>query len=396
LDACANAHMMSGGGLMRSMYERAMVLERDRPAFASESSYGSLAVMLKTIDHLDEAREMLLTILRSDADDGAVPFVLSHLPQLELWAGNWDLAEEYAHQHLDAALRTGQHDQTAQAMYNLAFLDVHRGDAANPERVGVEMMGAGVASGSLWTERNGAALVGLSAISRGDAAAAVTSLGRWADISAQIGLREPGYCRLLADLVEALVATGDLHRAETVVATMTEAATRLDRATALATARRVGALVAAAQGDHVRAVDLATAAVAVHSTSPLVFEHARALLTLGQVHRRFREKSAARRALESALDEFVRLGADGLAERTRLDLARIGLRPPARSDLTETERRVARAAATGRTVRQVGDELFISPKTVEANLTRVYRKLGIGGRAELAAWVAAGEPIPRD
>lgn len=109
---------------------------------------------------------------------------------------------------------------------------------------------------------------------------------------------------------------------------------------------------------------LASDAVDLHSTTPLLFA------------------------------EFQRFGADGFAERARLDLARIGLRPASSTSLTETERRVARAAATGRTVRQVGDELFIGPKTVEANLTRVYRKLAISWQAELAAWEAAGEPDP--
>jgi DNA-binding CsgD family transcriptional regulator len=61
------------------------------------------------------------------------------------------------------------------------------------------------------------------------------------------------------------------------------------------------------------------------------------------------------------------------------------------TDLTEGERRVAELAASGLTNRQVATRLFLSPKTVDANLGRVYRKLGIHSRAELGARLGGGE-----
>ena len=166
-------------------------------------------------------------------------------------------------------------------------------------------------------------------------------------------------------------------------------AERVGRPTMLDGAARARAVVAAATCHREEARQLATAVVDGFERTPMVVEHARSLLTLGQIHRRFKEKAPAKAALEAALATFDRLGAERLAERTRQDLARIGSRTSHATALTETELRVARLAATGRTVRQVGDELFISPKTVEANLTRVYRKLGLSGRVELANWVAA-------
>ena len=72
-------------------------------------------------------------------------------------------------------------------------------------------------------------------------------------------------------------------------------------------------------------------------------------------------------------------------ERTRAELARVGLRRAAPDELTENERRVAEHAASGLTNREVAAQLYMSPKTVEANLARVYRKLGIHSRAELGA-----------
>lgn len=388
LAASAGEAFMAGHGLDREMYERAIALERDTVQFSANSAYSSFAVLLKISDEFDESRAMLLSVLHHNDDDGALPFVLSHLPQLELWTGNWDAAEEYAQQHLDAALRTGQHDQALQARNNLAQIDIHRGEVAAAAVLAEDIRRAGRDDGDVWTERNGLGLLGLIAMAEGDAERAVTMFQRWHDLAEQMALRDPGYRRMEGDLVEALVATGRLADAQANAAAMQQIAERLGRQTLLAGAARARALVAAANGDRANAVALAQAAVDGYAATPMVVEHARALLTLGQIHRRFKEKAPARAALEQALAVFDRLGAERLAERTRQDLARIGLRTTGGTALTETELRVARLAATGRTVRQVGDELFISPKTVEANLTRVYRKLGLSGRAELATWAA--------
>ncbi len=389
LVARAGESFMAGHGLDRAMYERAIELERDRVQFSANSAYSSYAVLLKIADEFDEARAMLLSVLQANDDDGALPFVLSHLPQLELWTGNWDAAEEYAQRHLEAALRTGQHDQVLQARNNLAQIDIHRGDVGEARALAEDICRAGRDEGDQWTERNGLGLLGLIAMAEGDAPSAVQHFQRWHDLAEQMALRDPGYRRMEGDFVEALVATGAIEQAATNAAAMQTIAERLGRPTLLAGAARARAVVAAATGHREEALQLATAAVDGFARTPMVVEHARSLLTLGQIHRRFKEKAPAKAALEAALATFDRLGAERLAERTRQDLARIGSRTSHATALTETELRVARLAATGRTVRQVGDELFISPKTVEANLTRVYRKLGLSGRVELANWVAA-------
>jgi DNA-binding CsgD family transcriptional regulator len=81
----------------------------------------------------------------------------------------------------------------------------------------------------------------------------------------------------------------------------------------------------------------------------------------------------------------VELGAPSWADEARLELERVGLRHRAPDELTATERQVARLAAGGMTNREVAKAAFMSPKTVEANLARVYRKLAIRSRAELGA-----------
>jgi DNA-binding CsgD family transcriptional regulator len=76
------------------------------------------------------------------------------------------------------------------------------------------------------------------------------------------------------------------------------------------------------------------------------------------------------------------------AERVREELARVGGRAPSGDDLTPTEEKIARHVALGLTNREVAATLFVTPKTVESALTRVYRKLGVRSRTELARHAA--------
>jgi DNA-binding CsgD family transcriptional regulator len=104
----------------------------------------------------------------------------------------------------------------------------------------------------------------------------------------------------------------------------------------------------------------------------------------GQVRRRRGERRAAREALTESLAIFRRVGAELWAERATEELKRIPIRHAAPDDLTPTEEQVAAQVGAGQTNREVAQSLFMSPKTVEANLTRIYAKLGIRSRSELA------------
>jgi DNA-binding CsgD family transcriptional regulator len=88
-------------------------------------------------------------------------------------------------------------------------------------------------------------------------------------------------------------------------------------------------------------------------------------------------------AADEDLDRRLRLGAH--AETARAELARIGGRAPARGALTESERRIAALVAQGRTNREVAAALFVTEHTVATALTRVYGKLGVRSRTELAS-----------
>jgi DNA-binding NarL/FixJ family response regulator len=106
------------------------------------------------------------------------------------------------------------------------------------------------------------------------------------------------------------------------------------------------------------------------------------------VERRLRKRADAKRSFERALGSFEQLGATLWAERAHQELRRIGLRRSSEDELSEAERRVAELAARGMTNREVAAALFLSPKTVEAHLSHVYRKLDIASRAELGARMA--------
>jgi DNA-binding CsgD family transcriptional regulator len=190
---------------------------------------------------------------------------------------------------------------------------------------------------------------------------------------------------LAPDLTEALVRVGDLDRARTTAESYARAAERSQRPLDRALATRALALVAGASGATNEAVQLALAAIVLHAEGPCApFEMARTSLVAGGVLRRAGRKRDARELLENALACFERLGAEAFARRARAELDRLRTRR-APEGLSATEQRVAILAGAGRTNAEIANELVISVRTVESNLTRVYRKLGVRSRTELAA-----------
>jgi DNA-binding CsgD family transcriptional regulator len=188
------------------------------------------------------------------------------------------------------------------------------------------------------------------------------------------------------DHVETLVVLGRLDDARRVLDHLEWRGRTLPRAWIDAGLPRARALILAAEGSVADALTLLDEAPV---TPSLPFEEGRLLLVRGQLERRANRKLAARESLSRAREAFLRLGSPPWVERAQLEIERLGLRHRGQNELTESERRIAELAATGMTNRQVADAAFVSPKTVEANLARVYRKLGIRSRAELGVRMAA-------
>src|SRR5207244_2040714 len=161
----------------------------------------------------------------------------------------------------------------------------------------------------------------------------------------------------------------------------------------LAHVTRCRGLVEAARGDVAAAAALLEDAITQNEAAEDAFGQARAVLALGVVRRRVRQKRAARDAIEAALAGFEQLGAATWIEKARAELGRIGGRTR-EEGLTAAERRVAALVAEGRTNREVAAALFVGERTVETHLSHVYAKLGLRSRAELARtfWPEAEAP----
>jgi DNA-binding CsgD family transcriptional regulator len=151
-------------------------------------------------------------------------------------------------------------------------------------------------------------------------------------------------------------------------------------------AARVAAVCAADAGDVRAARRELEVALAAHHDLPEPFEHARTLHLAGRVERAARNWGAARALYGDALERFDALGAARWAEKVAADLARLpGRRPAADDSLTAREREVAELVAAGLANKEVAARIFVSVRTVEATLSRVYGKLGVRSRTELAS-----------
>jgi DNA-binding CsgD family transcriptional regulator len=233
-------------------------------------------------------------------------------------------------------------------------------------------------------------MLGLCELWRGDPARAAAHLARNAELREASGSSEP--TRPSGHYAEALVELGELDRAAAVIELLEARARAGDRAPLRAIGACCRALLAAARGDLDEADAALQEALAQHDRVVVPFDLARTLVVAGQIRRRRGERKSARNALESARSSFEELGAQQWAARAEAELRRIPIRRGAPDELTPTEEEVAELVASGKTTREVAHALFISPKTVEANLTRIYRKLDIGSRAELGGKMADRKP----
>jgi DNA-binding NarL/FixJ family response regulator len=193
------------------------------------------------------------------------------------------------------------------------------------------------------------------------------------------------------DAVEAMVAVGRLDAAEEITAILEANGARLERVWMKAVGARCRGMLLAARGDVEGAAAAVTRAMDEHSRLGMPFEQARTQLLLGQIQRRQRRRDASTATLGSALAAFEKMGTPLWADRARAELSRSDTGRRSNVGLTASEQRIAELAASGVTNRDMAATLFVSPKTVEANLTRIYRKLNIHSRAELGRIMGRGD-----
>jgi DNA-binding CsgD family transcriptional regulator len=305
------------------------------------------------------------------------------LALVELRAGHTELAQQLAD---DAADRLDQYHVGGGWPLVYAWrslVDAHVGRLSRAHST-VRTLLLDIDPTTLW-----AAIVRSVAIfvsnAAGDHAAALEHGARMRSILEPIGVSE-----LLADrsepiLADLRIAAGDVDGAELELASLERRHLALPRPWTAMALVRTRAIVLAGKGRHDDALEQASDPAGTDPALP--FETAWNQLTRGRLLRRARDKRAAASALGEAKAAFERLGASPWAAQAEAELARVGLRRRPADELTEGELTIARLAGQGMTTRQVADAAFVTVKTVEANLTRIYRKLGIRSRAELGAWV---------
>jgi DNA-binding CsgD family transcriptional regulator len=139
-----------------------------------------------------------------------------------------------------------------------------------------------------------------------------------------------------------------------------------------------------------RGLELLSLGAELGASAPPRLQTLRVLVDLGAALRRSNRRAAAREPLQQAADAALAGGAMALHQRARTELAATGARPRREflrggpASLTPSERRIAELAVGGHSNREIAQQLFVTPKTVEYHLRNVYRKLGIAGRRELA------------
>jgi DNA-binding CsgD family transcriptional regulator len=377
-----------------AMFDEALALESADPGRQASTTTG---IWYKAIDAYDKARvryEEMLDRARDAGDEASALELLPHLGETEFLSGRWELTERRVDEALTLA---GELDVTCvQAEFVGHLLAAYRGDVAAARDFATWAIRRGEEANDRWLHRVGLRLLGAAEVTAGDYAAAAVHLQEIQRQLEQAGQVEPVGMRHELDLTEALAGSGaDDAELAALVKRLEERNDLIPRARLRLAATVGNGLIEGLRGspgDGAALVESVLAELAEKGEPMPPFDRARAQLVAGRLHRRARAKAAARQALDAAIAGFEQLGATAWVERAQSERDRIGGRPPAPTELTATETQVAKAAAGGATTREIAETLFLSPKTVEANLTRIYRKLGIRSRAELGAMMSRGDP----
>jgi ATP/maltotriose-dependent transcriptional regulator MalT len=311
--------------------------------------------------------------------------VLCYLAELERRAGRWQIAADYAAEAMETVVESGRTaTQSHVVLFNLAGAAAHLGEVDIARSQATEGVRLAIANDDSFNASWNRAVLGFLELSLSNHEQAHAHLRPVVEYLDRMGSAEPGIIPCVPDDIEALVSLGRLDEAEALLDRLAEQGRALDRPWALATAARCRGLLEAARGELGNAQAALERAIDEHRRVPQPFELARSLLVAGQIQRRAKQKRPARSSLEQARAIFAELGAPLWRGRTDGELARIGGRPTAPFELTATEEQIARLAAEGRTNREIADALFVSASTVHSALKRVYLKLGVRSRTELA------------
>jgi DNA-binding CsgD family transcriptional regulator len=392
----AGAFSISGDIARASVYlRRAAELPPSSNRKAELHGAAFHAQCLGWAERYSEARHQLTILLEAARRLGSptiLAFALAISAEIGWWSGQWTPAYADATEALQWATENGQPGLLGYGLSMLVRIEAARGERelcqAWVEKAQREVEPRGVGGVSVY----GSAALGLSALSAGELGDAAEKLQRAWGLALRQGTNNPNVYPIAGDLAEALARAGEVDRCTKVLHWLNERA----QATGLVYPR-----AAAFRAQGIMAIDpdeaqglFAESLAALDKVGPIAFEQARTLLCAGEAMRRNRRPVAARDSLYEALLLFESLGARPWAARARAELAASGVKEQRATDwvgrydrlqeLSPQELQVARIAGRGQNNAEVATALFVSRKTVEAHLTRVYRKLGIRSRTELA------------
>lgn len=318
---------------------------------------------------------------------------LGFLAEAEYRLGDWDASAQHGQLAVTLARDSGQVWMEPFTHAAAAWAVAARGTAAGGEDHAQEAVAQARRLGDPASMTCAVTVAAHVAFCRADPARLVATVEPLLRQSGVHMLEEPAVHPWPEVYAEALVAVGRLDDAEAVLAPLEEAAATLQRSSAMAHAARVRAKLLAAHGDGAGAEESFRAALAHVDRLAAPFDRALVEDGYGRFLRRTGERRAAATHLRAALDLYTELGAEPFAARCQRELRACGVvrasaAPHAGTSLTPQEAAVARLVAEGLSNRDVAAELVLSVKTVEFHLGRVFTKLGVRSRSQLAAHVA--------
>jgi DNA-binding NarL/FixJ family response regulator len=301
-------------------------------------------------------------------------------------SGNLELAHTLAARGLEAALDAENTYAERELLYPLARAEAWLGREQEARATALRLCEEASTHGVKPLLVRAASVLGLLALSLDDLDSACDELGRAADLLERMGFANPGAFRVLPDAIEALARSEELSAAEALHERLESEAAAAGPWSHAAVERARGALLLA-RGDAERAADVLDGAAACFQSLEHGPDTARALLLRAQALLREGRRSLAAEVAAAAHARFSAMGAT-LWEARALELLERLQPGRAAGRLTAAETRVAALVAEGMKNREIGQALFMSVATVEAHLTRIYRKLDIRSRTELARLVA--------
>jgi ATP/maltotriose-dependent transcriptional regulator MalT len=375
-------------------WKRARAIEQEVDGrailYGPHQSYG---MQLMYADRLDEGRQALQVAYRRGerfGDESVLGAIELHLVELEVRAGDLERARLHAERSFQRSGQAGLEVDTGASLYAKALVDAYQGHEDEARAAIEEGIALAESAGDTIFRAQNLIVLGFLELSLDRAAEAAGILRPLWDELAGMGYGEPSVYPVLPNAVEALVATGEFDEGRRQVEQLEERGRALDSPWALSQAARCRGLLAATEGDPQAALPHLEEALREHERMPGPFERARTLLALGQAQRRLSRKRAARETLTAALSIFEQVGTPLWAEKARVEMGRIGGRSTSgRGELTATEQAIAELVAAGHTNEEVGAKLALSPRTVQWNLSKIYRKAGVRSRTELAAALGA-------